>query len=203
MWWRQCKLQRRLCTVQLKMTKTGRASLYTGGEQWRTAVPEIVSCECGGGRGCGCIASSDFPDDCQCHCYGAAIGGGLTLGLNAFVDVSISVLPLLEAARFFDSVHSRRILVPADMLHKLNKRVHLKVKRKRFADVLKRLGLTTGGIRKKKRRSADDRSAKNVEPTISRWMTPTLSSEMSAPMVVKMRGMQARLVPRATRTIPA
>ena len=71
---------------------------------------------------------------------------GKNVGLNAFVDVSISVLPLLEAARFFDSVHSRRILVPADMLHKLNKRVHLKVKRKRFADVLERLGLTTGGI---------------------------------------------------------
>ena len=59
------------------------------------------SCECGGGKGCGCIASSDFPDDCQCHCYGAAIGGGLTLGLNAFVDVSASGLPLLEAAKFF------------------------------------------------------------------------------------------------------
>ena len=54
------------------------------------------SCECGGGKGCGCIASSDFPDDCQCHCYGAAIGGGLTLGLNAFVDVSISGLPFLK-----------------------------------------------------------------------------------------------------------
>lgn len=64
------------------------------------------SCECGGGKGCGCIASSDFPDDCQCHCYGAVIGGGLTLGLNAFVDVSISGLSLLEAAKFFNSVHS-------------------------------------------------------------------------------------------------
>ena len=107
------------------------------------------SCECGGGKGCGCIASSDFPDDCQCHCYGAAIGGGLTLGLNAFVDVSISGLPLLEAAKFFNSVHSARVLVPADMLNKLNKRVHLKVKRKRLSAVLGRLGLVTGGNRKK------------------------------------------------------
>ena len=103
------------------------------------------SCECGGGKGCGCIASSDFPDDCQCHCYGAAIGGGLTLGLNAFVDVSASGLPLLEAAKFFNPVHSARVLVPADMLDKLNKRVHLKVKRKRLG----RLGLVTGGNRKK------------------------------------------------------
>ena len=103
------------------------------------------SCECGGGKGCGCIASSDFPDDCQCHCYGAAIGGGLTLGLNAFVDVSISGLPLLEAAKFFNSVHLGR----ADVLNKLNKRVHLKVKRKRLSAVLGRLGLVTGGNRKK------------------------------------------------------
>jgi hypothetical protein len=107
-------------------------------------------CECGGGKGCGCIASSDFPDDCQCHCYGAVIGGGLTLGLNAFVDVSISGLSLLEAAKFFNSVHSGRVLVPADMLNKLNKRVHLKVKRKRLSAVLGRLGLVRGGNRKKR-----------------------------------------------------
>ena len=99
---------------------------------------------------------SDFPDDCQCHCYGAVIGGGRTLGLNAFVDVSISGLSLLEAAKFFNSVHSGRVLVPADILNKLNKRVHLKVKRKRLSAVLGRLGLVRGGIERKgrKRRSA-------------------------------------------------
>jgi hypothetical protein len=108
------------------------------------------SCECGGGNGCGCIASSDFPDDCQCHCYGAAVGGGLTLGLNAFVDVSISGLPFLETARFLNSVHSGRVLVPADMLNRLDKRIHLKIKRKRFAEVLKRLDLTASVYQKKK-----------------------------------------------------
>ena len=108
------------------------------------------SCECGPGEGCGCIALSDSPGDCECHCYGNRFGGGLTLGLHALVDVSISGLPLLEAAKFFNSVHSERVMVPADILNKLNKRVHLKVKRKRFTDVLKRLGLTTGGRRKKK-----------------------------------------------------
>jgi hypothetical protein len=64
-------------------------------------------------------------------------------------DVSISGLPLLEAAKLLNSVHSGRVLVPADVLNKLNKRVHLKVKRKRFADVLKRLGLAASGQRKK------------------------------------------------------
>jgi hypothetical protein len=115
------------------------------------------SCECGGNKGCGCIASSDFPDQCECHCYGSAFGGGLTLGLNAFVDVSISGLPLHDAARFLNSVHSGRVLVPAAMLTKLNKRVSLKVKRKRFGDVLGRLGFTASRNptkRTKRKRSA-------------------------------------------------
>ena len=108
------------------------------------------SCECGGNKGCGCIAISDSPDQCECHCYGAAFGGGLTLGLNAYVDASISGLPLLDAARFLDSVHTGRVLVPADVLTKLNRRVRLKVKRKRFADVLDRLGLAATRNPKKK-----------------------------------------------------
>ena len=74
----------------------------------------------------------------------------MTLGLNALVDVSISGLPLLDAAKFLNAVHSQHVLIPAD--NKLNKRVHLKVKRKRFADVLKRLGLTIGQRKKKTKR---------------------------------------------------
>ena len=82
--------------------------------------------------------------------YGAAFGGGLTLGLNAYVDVTISGLPLLDAARFLNSVHSGRVLVPAAILTKLNERVRLKVKRKRFADVLDRLGLAASRNPKKR-----------------------------------------------------
>jgi hypothetical protein len=74
----------------------------------------------------------------------------LTLGLDALVDVAISGLPLHEAAKFLNSVHSEQVLVPADLLNKLNKRVSLKGKRKRFADVVKSLGLATGGPRKKR-----------------------------------------------------
>ena len=110
------------------------------------------SCECGAGKGCGCIASSDAPEECRCYCFGDGFSGGVgvTLGLNAFVDVSISGLPLREVAKFLNAVHSERVLVPADLLNKLDKRVQLKVKRKRFADVLKRLDLSTSGQRKKK-----------------------------------------------------
>jgi hypothetical protein len=108
------------------------------------------SCECGRGKGCGCIALSDAPAKCECHCYGSELGGGLTLELDAWVDVSISGLPLKGAARFLNSVHSEQVLVPAELLNNLNKRVHLNVKRKHFVDVLQRLGLTTNGQRKKK-----------------------------------------------------
>jgi hypothetical protein len=108
------------------------------------------SCECSGGKGCGCIVNSNDPDACDCHCYGSRFGGGLTLGPNAWVDVSISGLPLLDVAKFLNSVHSERVLVPADTLNKLNKKVHLKVKRKRFADVLKGLGLATQKKTKRK-----------------------------------------------------
>jgi hypothetical protein len=108
------------------------------------------SCECGGRKGCGCIALSRSPAECVCHCYGNEFGGGLTLEAKAWVDVSISGLPLREAARFLNSVHSEQVLVPADLLNELSKRVHLKVEQKRFADVIESLGLTTNGQRRKK-----------------------------------------------------
>src|ERR1700747_1706405 len=92
-------------------------------------------CECSGNKGCGCWAMSDDPDTCDCHCYGSAFGGGL-VAVNALVDVSISGLPLVDAAKFISSFHSEQVLVPTDLLSKLNKRVHLKVKRKRLSDVV-------------------------------------------------------------------
>src|SRR5271169_971723 len=107
-------------------------------------------CECSGNKGCGCWAMSDDPGSCECHCYGAAFGGVQSLPVNALVDVSISGLPLLDAAKFINSFHSEQVLVPTGLLSKLNKRVHLKVKRKRLSDVVQRLGLVTSGHRKKK-----------------------------------------------------
>jgi hypothetical protein len=108
-------------------------------------------CECGGNKGCGCWASSDDPGLCDCHCYGTAFGGGQSLPVNALVDVSISGLPLLDAAKFLNSFHSEQVLVPTDLLNKLSKRVHLKVKRTRLSDIVKRLGLVTSGHRKERK----------------------------------------------------
>jgi len=72
-----------------------------------------------------------------------------SLPVNALVYISISGLPLLDAAKFINSFHSEQVPVPTDLLSKLNKRVYLKVKRKRLSDVVKRLGLVTSGHRKK------------------------------------------------------
>jgi hypothetical protein len=105
--------------------------------------------ECGAGKGCGCIALSDEPENCQCWCFGEGTSTDLTIKPTANVDVSISGLPLFEVAKFLNSVHSKRVLVPADIM---DKRVHLKLRRKPLAHVLKRLDLTTGGRRRKKTR---------------------------------------------------
>jgi hypothetical protein len=80
-------------------------------------------CECAGNKGCGCWALSDDPDTCDCRCYGTAFGGGVSLPVNALVDISISGLPLLDAAKFINSIHSEEVLVPTDLLSKLNRRV--------------------------------------------------------------------------------
>src|SRR5262245_51311514 len=105
--------------------------------------------ECGAGKGCGCIAMSDEPDSCQCWCFGDGTKTDLTIKATANVDVSISGLPLFEVAKIFNSVHTKRVLVPADIM---DKRVHLKLRRKPFGHVLKRLGLTTTGRPRKKPR---------------------------------------------------
>jgi hypothetical protein len=111
---------------------------------------------CGGTKGCGCIASSDDPLACDCWCFGDAPGSdkGLKFKPSELVDIQISGLPLLEVAKILNSVGSERVLVPVDTM---NKRVHLKLKRKRFARVLKDLGLATSRRQRKTRQTATQR----------------------------------------------
>ena len=107
--------------------------------------------ECGGGRGCGCIADSDNPELCNCYCFGKETNTrGLTFEATTLVDVSINDLPLSEAATFLSAFRRERVLVPA---HRLNERISLDLKTRPFGDVLRDLGLTTqhggdGGKRK-------------------------------------------------------
>ncbi|MEX0803528.1 MAG: hypothetical protein WD688_09460 [Candidatus Binatia bacterium] len=110
--------------------------------------------ECGGGKGCGCIAESDNPFSCACFCFGETPGetpvNDLRIEPSTIVDVSISDLPLFEVANFFNRVHTGTIIAPAD---KLREQVSLNIQRQTFVDVLNQLGLTTGErIERDKRR---------------------------------------------------
>lgn len=107
--------------------------------------------ECGGGKGCGCIAESDNPAACFCKCYdGEPTGNTFTIKPTTLVDVSISELPFFEAAKFLSEFHTESIVVPID---KMSEQVSLNLKSKPFVDVLNQLGLTTSeGIERDKRR---------------------------------------------------
>ena len=96
--------------------------------------------ECGGGRGCGCIAESDTPANCKCYCPGGDITGDMTLDATTVVNVSTNELPLFEVATFFNALHKETIVVPVD---RMREPVSLNVDRKSFGDVLNQLGLTT------------------------------------------------------------
>src|SRR5918994_1069496 len=97
--------------------------------------------ECGGGRGCGCIAESDKPDIFNCYFFGKEVNPrGFAFQATTLVDVSISDLPLSEAAGFLSAFQRERILVPADTM---NERISLDLKKRAFGDVLHELGLTT------------------------------------------------------------
>ena len=107
--------------------------------------------ECGGGKGCGCIAESDNPDICNCYCFGKEVNAsGFIFEAATPVDVSLNDLPLSEVAVFLSAFRRERLLVPSD---RMNERITLDLKRTRFGDALKGLGLVTqesvtGGDRK-------------------------------------------------------
>lgn len=96
--------------------------------------------ECGGNKGCGCIAESDDPFNCACFCFGESPSKNLNIGLSTIVDVSIGDLPLYEVAEFFNRVHRATVIAPAGNLRET---VSLDVRRQSFAAVLNQLGLTT------------------------------------------------------------
>lgn len=96
--------------------------------------------ECGGGKGCGCIAESDNPANCTCICTGGDCRGGFKLETAMLVDVSTSELPLFEAAQLFNALCRERIIVPID---RMSEQASLNIKRKPLGDVLTQLDLTT------------------------------------------------------------
>lgn len=94
------------------------------------------SCECGGTKGCGCIASSDEPDVCDCHCFGQATTGKgiLKLGPTTLVDVTVKGLPLGEVTKFLNSVLPMRVHAPPGTPER---EVSIELKRKPLVEVLR------------------------------------------------------------------
>lgn len=97
--------------------------------------------ECGGGKGCGCIAESDNPEICSCICTGG--DNRITdfkLAATTLVDVSMDELPLFDAAQFLGALAAERVVIPAG---RKNHPLSLAWKRKPFGEVLTQLGLGT------------------------------------------------------------
>lgn len=98
--------------------------------------------ECGGNKGCGCIALSDDPWACSCYCFGNGSGPslGVKLDPSTLVDVSINDLPYFEAATFLARVYKERILVPAE---RASDNVSIQSKAEPMRNVVRQVGLTT------------------------------------------------------------
>ncbi len=108
--------------------------------------------ECGGGKGCGCISESDNPANCTCICSGGDSRGNFNLEASTLVDVSMSELPLFEAAGFLDALCRESIVVPID---RMSEPVSINLKSTPFGDALERLGITTSeSVERGKRRIA-------------------------------------------------
>lgn len=106
--------------------------------------------DCSHGKGCGCIAESDNPHICSCYCFGGNPSKDIKLDPATPVDVSISELALLDAAKLLNKVHTESIAVPVD---KIGEQVSLSLKSKPLVDVLNQLGLATReGVERGKRR---------------------------------------------------
>ncbi len=111
--------------------------------------------ECGGGRGCGCIAESDNPDTCTCICTGGETAAGFTFEAVTLVDVSVDDLPLFELAGLLNAVSARRVMIPGNAR---NAPVSLKIARCPFETVVASLGLAMEAQQRPPVPKADTRS---------------------------------------------
>ena len=112
------------------------------------------SADCGGG--CGCISSSDDPDDCHCKCYFSifvtAKGGrripfrtfkpGIKVTPQSKFDICVKNLPIGALAEFLDKYLPNKIVVPARVA---TKKVTIRLKKKTFKQIINGSGLVLKG----------------------------------------------------------
>jgi len=108
-------------------------------------------CHCEHG-GCGCIASSEDPNDCDCHCYHdrlAIVKGGKKIPFKTFkpktkatyetkFDICTRDLPIGALAEILDKRLPNQIVVPAA---KATEIITLSLKNKTLKQIINRSGL--------------------------------------------------------------
>lgn len=102
-----------------------------------SAGPARCKIVCDGGCGCIYVHSADA---CTCECFDAAGPSDLKVGLGTLVSISVSGLSLGQVAARADRLLAREVMLPAA---RARQSVTLRMKRVRFSEVLRKLGLTT------------------------------------------------------------
>ena len=103
------------------------------------------SCECK--NGCGCIASSDDPRDCDCRCFGGlrAPNFGVFEGVGS-IELILRNAPVSQVAVSLSRALGIQLAIPTSLLEK---RLNVRLKKTPIRKVIKHLGLVE--IRKRPR----------------------------------------------------
>jgi len=98
-------------------------------------------CDCECTNGCGCIASSDEPDNCDCKCFGGtrAPNFGIFEGVNATTKINVHFrgANASQVAVALSRALRVRLAVPTSLL---DKRLNVRLKNTPIRTVIKRLG---------------------------------------------------------------
>jgi len=110
------------------------------------------SCECV--NGCGCIASSDDPTDCDCRCFGGvrAPNFGVLEGVTS-IDLTLRGAPASQVAVSLSRALGVQLAIPTPLL---DKRLNVRLKKTPIRTVIKHLGFVE--IRGAKAKSPRKRS---------------------------------------------
>jgi hypothetical protein len=99
------------------------------------------NCECT--DGCGCIASSDEPDNCECRCFGGLRppNFGVLEGVNE-IDLTLRGAPASQVAVALSRALRVPLAVPTSLL---DKRLNVRLKNTPIRTAIKHLGFIETG----------------------------------------------------------
>jgi hypothetical protein len=88
-------------------------------------------------------------DSCVCECFDADDAVDGNIGMGTVVSVSVKGLELGRFAARLDRMLAREVLVPAS---RAREKVNVKLRRVRFSEAIKALGLSTRAASRRPRR---------------------------------------------------